>query len=290
MRPDARQAWSFLITFLATAALGGVVLTVVGRSRGTSDSSAPEDSPAPPRALPSRMPPAQPPSEYLDGIMRRNLFDVAVLEAWNPGDGASGPVAATLDVTLIGTVVTEQPELSTALIRHETDGSTHFYGHGGLVFGHRIEQIEPRMILLVAPNGVQSILRTTNQGAEIMMPERGMIRSPSADAQLGENHIGIASSVFESVDLTQLVKDGQLSQVRDQDGVVLGLGVTGAAPGGFADRMGLQDGDVLMAVEDQRFDDLARASTWLRSLPGRPAFCAEVERGGIPSLVCYDLQ
>lgn len=231
----------------------------------------------------------QPSAEYLDGVMRRNLFDEAIIAAWNPAAESTGPVVAKLDVTLLGTVVTEQPELSSAMIRHQ-DGITRFYGLQQEVLGHRVASIEPRRVTLVAPNGHETVLMTSDQAAfrTVAAPAAapsGPEPPPDSGDQL--DPIKIDGNMLSRVDLEQLVREGRFVPEVRPDGGVAGLRANGIRPGSMADRLGLKEGDVLMALEGQRFDDMAKANEVVQQLASRENFCAEVVRNGSPRLVCY---
>lgn len=283
------MTWAPRAALIGGVAAGiGLIAVVVGSTPPPAEATPTGPAAAPVRKLAGRASGLSR-AAYLDGIMRRNVFDVATLEGWNPGTGATG-AAASLDVALLGTVVADDPRLSTAFVRHDGDGSVRFYGWGDVVFGHRVDRIEPRTVTLTAPDGTQTVLHTTGEASALTPSQGASDRGEPPGERADENHLEVSGSVFADLDLEALVSEGEMKQYRDRDGRVAGLRVRDVGPGSLADHLGLESGDVLMGIEGQSFDDLGAAANQIQQLQGRERFCAQVRRAGTPTLMCYDVQ
>ena len=107
--------------------------------------------------------------EYIDSILRRNIFDPEFIKSYAPnrnsGSTSGGSVAITdLKVRLVGTMVAVPATLSSALI--EMDGGDSFgYSIGDLIQDAEVVAIEPKRVTLRRGDGRQEFLEIDEAGA-----------------------------------------------------------------------------------------------------------------------------
>ncbi|HHO52975.1 MAG TPA: hypothetical protein ENK18_19385, partial [Deltaproteobacteria bacterium] len=160
---SALVAWGISAGLARAVALRPDAVTSLGER-----SSAPD-----PLGTPGGRPPTQrtrilSSDAYLDGIMRRNLFDVEIIATWapEPEDDADQEMISELEVELIGTAVTEPLSLSSAVIRHTEDELVRGYSLGDKLFDREIVSIEPRRVTLRRPDGGLEILQIEGESIE----------------------------------------------------------------------------------------------------------------------------
>ena len=112
--------------------------------------SAEEEAPAaPPRSTIDR---GLSKRQYIEGVLERNIFDHTAIGKETTGDAGGEGTRTDLDVTLVGTLVAEPTEFSSALIA-QNDGTALGYGVGDKLMDATVVAIERTKVTLRRASG-----------------------------------------------------------------------------------------------------------------------------------------
>ena len=237
------------------------------------------------------LPVPQSPEHYLDGIMRRNLFDEDVIAAWVPEEATpERRTVAKLDVILVGTVVTRPAALSTALIRFREGGRTEVFGMGAKVQDHHIIRIDPRQLTLLAPNGQQ--VAVTVSGAAAIPPPSAPAPAidPGLVQQLENEKFAIDASIVDDFTLDKFARQSQVVPVMEDGGTMRGFTMAEIKPGSVPAQVGFENGDLLVGVNGDMFKENPDPSKLFGGLPGQSSFCVNLIRRGRPTELCFEVK
>ena len=122
------------------------------------------------------------------------------------------------------------------------------------------------------PRALQSIGRTPGAGIRQLGPNRYMLDRATVDSNI-KNMAPLFTEIRATPQLENGVADGfLLSEIQ---------------PNSIFQQIGLQDGDLLKAVNGQNVGDPAKALTLLQSLQGQSVITLNLVRNGVPQLVYY---
>jgi hypothetical protein len=264
---------------------------------GTVAASSPAGSqaagaPARPRALGQ--------DQYLDGIMGRNLFDIAMIDLWATRRPAAGGsvVQSDLDVRLIATLVADPAEYSSALIADQsTPDLPATYSIGDVLHDHQIDSIGWYYVGLKGPDGTIRYL-LLNSGDLVAAsagepaPAEGEGTPAEGVTQLGENKYAISKDVFDKYlnDPEGLAGLGRALLHRGPDGEYDGYRLSAIRRNSIADQLGIKNGDIVHAVNGQPLNSVQAAMGAFGGLKSESKFCFEVSRRGSPTEICYEVQ
>jgi type II secretory pathway component PulC len=280
--------------FVALSAAGAnVVLARVAAPPGPVE--------APPTL--AERPPALPPKpqvltqgEYLDGIMRRNLFDVAMIDAWaarQPQVGGPPGALSTLDVRLMATLVAEPAEFSSALVDEHDGGLPHTYSTGDLLQGREIVAIEAQRVGLKRPDGTIEYLTFDAAGGEVPVEAAETAEVGEEEiAQVGANKFAVSRSLFNKY-LTSPELIASLGRARlhkGPDGQYDGYQLNRLSDESVVQQLGIQNKDVIRSVNGQPLNSLQSAMNAYSTMQADSNFCFEVDRNGSPMELCYDVR
>lgn len=192
---------------------------------------------------------------------------------------------------LTGTAVTDQPHLDAAMFRQPEGSFSRLYRRGDLVDGYRIDKIEKRRVTLVDPSGQRwvSTLALYGEGATDAAPvvEAGPVVITSLpSAAPGGDTVRIRRRLFRRMVASGIAPSGDLTPRSDPSGVVTGFEMR-VGPGSVADRLGLEDGDVVTAVAGVSAREMSSPNEVLGEMWDKDSVCLDIERRGVVFDMCY---
>jgi membrane-associated protease RseP (regulator of RpoE activity) len=230
------------------------------------DAEIPE--PSPPRAS-APQPPVSAPvivarAQGKDGnaFAERNMF----CSTCTPAPGvASGPTDTFVpDAVLIATSLGEDPRATLLVRANQAQGS---WGVGERVPGlgtiQRISYISTEVVDDSGRHGILSLLEPTAGGREVGAATPGPTAAaetpadPYADRlkKIDDTTFEVDRSLVRELVGGSMAKAGaRISPQTNKDGGLDGLKVFGVKTGGLANRLGLQNGDVMQAVNNQKIE------------------------------------
>lgn len=248
----------------------------------------------------SRAPTALGQEQYLDGIMGRNLFDIAMIDAWalrrpSPGGGVA---QSALDVRLIATLVASPEAFSSALIEDKSTSDVPLaYSIGDQIHDRTVVSIADDRVGLQKPDGSVEYLvlgsgelASASLGPDPVTPD-GEGGSEGV-TQLGENKYAITREVFDKYlnDPEGIAGLGRALLHRGPDGEYDGYRLSAIRRNSIADQLGIKNGDIVHSVNGQPLNSVQAAMGAFGGLKTESKFCFEVSRRGSPTELCYEVQ
>ena len=242
-------------------------------------------------------------AQYLDGIMRRNLFDPDAIAAWNPqpADGRPGVARSDLKLKLCCTIVAIPETYSSAWIEDEgtAEHAQRGYGVGAEIVGSNgtlVVAIERRRVKLRDAAGVESYLLAGEESA----PEVADAGEPGEGASegndfgittVGENKFSVPRDVIDKnlADLEGLSRMGRALLHRGPDGEFDGYRLSAIRRGTIADALGIRNGDVIHSVNGQPLNSMQAAMNAYQTMQSGSSFAFEVTRRGERVNLEYDV-
>lgn len=254
--------------------------------------------PDPDRTRPAR---ALTVDQYLDGIMGRNLFDVATIDAWaarKPSATGGGTVARTeLRVKLLGTIVAEPDTYSSALIVDEDSSAlARAYSIGDELHEREIVSIEDDRVGLKKEDG--SIEYVTMDGGRVRSiasdePSSGETSDETDGVrEVTEGKYEVSRELFEKNinDLESISRMGRALLHRGPDGEFDGYRLSAIRRGTLADQLGIKNGDIIHSVNGEPLNSVQAAMNAYNTMKTQTNFCFEISRRGSPTQLCYDVR
>lgn len=234
--------------------------------------------------------------QYLEGIMRRNLFDQNVIATWNPqpvGGGGESVAKTELHVKLLGTIVARPETLSSALMVDEDKKDLpKAYSIGHKLYDRIVVSIEKDRVGLQKRDGT----------IEYVTMNDGVVRTVASDdaagegvegvTQSGENKFTVSKDLFDKSisDLEGLSKMGRALLHRGPDGEYDGYRLSAIRKGTLADSLGIKNGDIIQSVNGQPLTSMQAAMEAYNTMKTQTNFCFSVSRRGTPVEMCYDVR
>ncbi len=232
--------------------------------------------------------------QYLEGIMRRNLFDANVIATWNPqpvGGGGEGVVKSELHVKLLGTIVARPETLSSALIvDNDTKDLPKAYSVGHKLYDRMVVSIEKNRVGLQKGDGTIEYLTMGDATLASVVPsDEG---GDEGVAQSGENKFTVAKDLFDKNinDLESLSKMGRALLHRGPDGEYDGYRLSAIRKGSLPDQLGIKNGDIIQSVNGQPLNSMQAAMESYNTMKTQQNFCFTISRRGTPTEMCYDVR
>ncbi len=269
----------------------------------TDDEAAPtpDDAPGQPRVAatrtePRRSSPVLTAEQYLDGIMQRNLFDVDVIASWNPdppGDSV-GPQETPLRVRLLGTVVANDPQYSSALIASEDEPYSKGYSIGDMLADRTIVEIIKGKVKLERADGAFEWLSIDDEEGKRVTASTTPNDSDddSGVQQTGDNRFAVSRDLFDKYinDMESITKLGRALLHRGPDGSFDGYRLAAIRRNTLADQLGIKNGDIIHAVNGEPLTSLQAAMNAYNTMQNESNFCFEITRRRKPVELCYDVR
>jgi type II secretion system protein C len=231
--------------------------------------------------------------QYIDAVLKRNIFDSAAI-----GKTSAGPDMAaitTLNVRLVATMVASPDEFSSALIAEEgKDGSAKGYGLHAHIQDAEIIAIDPRKVTLRRADGNLEYLTMDDQAAPA--PSTAPMAAAGSDtegvSQIAENHYAVDRSVIEKY----LSDIGSLSQMaraiphKGPDGQIDGYRLSGIRRNSPLQSLGIKNGDVIHSVNGTSLGSMTDAMGAFQQLQSSSHFSFDVTRRGQQQQMEYDVR
>ena len=238
--------------------------------------------------------------QYLDGIMGRNLFDVATIDAWaarrRRAAGGDAMARTELHVKLLGTMVAELESFSSALIADEdaTGILPRAYAIGDELHEREVISIEEDRVGLKKPDGtIEYVTMEGGPARSIASDESG---EPSEDTEgvreVSEGKYEVSRDVFDKNinDLEGISRMGRALLHRGPDGEFDGYRLSAIRRGTIADQLGIKNGDIIHAVNGESLNSVQSAMNAYNTMKTQTNFCFEISRRGSPTQLCYDVR
>lgn len=205
----------------------------------------------------------------------------------------SGEAQAASDVELAGTVV-GSPKMSYALFRDKVSKRVEAFRKGDDVFGVGVlVAVEKDRALLDAGGAtlVFTLPEARLDGSADYSSAASLRPPPSADAKgakpailsrkTGESEWIIDAKALNSVlnDMGKILTDARLLPYSEK-GKVTGFTISEMRPGGVFNLIGLQNGDILLKINDLAIDSPEKGVQLLAGLRGESRLTLDVLRGG----------
>lgn len=193
------------------------------------------------------------------------------------GDVEAEPEPVAVDFALLGTAVTDRPELDTAMVRLSGRTTSRLVHRGDVVEGYRVVEIQRRRVTLRGPRGNRWEMQVSFSGsASSAVADAGPLSEPppSADA---------SDTLLRPRVVRRLESRGWMPDVLDplvgSDGALLGYELR-AGRGSIAARLGLHSGDVLIGWNGRPARELGNPDDMFETLVRDERLCLEIQRGG----------
>jgi general secretion pathway protein C len=237
--------------------------------------------------------------QYLDGIMGRNLFDVAIIDAWaarRPSAGGGDAMARTeLHVRLLGTMVADPESFSSALIVEEDSADLpRAYSIGDELHEREVVSIEHDRVGLKKADG--SIEYVTMDGGPVRSIASDTTEPGGEEAEgvreVAEGKYEVDRATFDKYinDLEGISKMGRALLHRGPDGEFDGYRLSAIRRGTIADMLGIKNGDIIQSVNGESLNSVQSAMGAYNTMKTQSNFCFEISRRGSPTQLCYDVR
>jgi type II secretion system protein C len=224
--------------------------------------------------------------EHYEPILARDLFD--------PDAGHGAPTGGALRLWGVGLYGGE----ARAVVEDTTTHHQALYRVGDEVLGARIASIEWNRITLTR-SGREETLELSAPATAPAVPAPALAETAAPPAPLASGGIrrtGANGFVVDRRELAGAVDNmsGLLTQLRAvaevQDGRPAGFRLFQIRDDSLFRRLGIEDGDVVQRVNGTAIGDPAALLAFLAKLRTEPRVALDIERGGQPRTLVYDLR
>ncbi len=241
--------------------------------------------PKPPLLLPEKEEVREEPRPYqhYSIIVARNLF---AGEEAPPREGLLETLPGVLlDLKLKGTIVVEGLE-SLCLIEDPRTRRLEVYKIGDLVGENEIVKIERDQVTLKTSSGLVSLMIY----GEVSLPGIST-KTTGLVERIARNRWSLPRSELASMisNPNQLLAQVKVSSYLEA-GQMKGFRLDDVQRGSLAESLGVRAGDIIKGVEGQRLDSFERAIDIYKEVMDRPVIRVEVERGGRPVTLTYEIR
>lgn len=238
---------------------------------------------------------------YIDGILKRNLFDADFIESYNPaprtgGRSTSGSGTRTdLKLKLLGTVVADPASFSSALISEDNrDGIAQGYGIGDKIMDAEVTAIAKKMVTLRRSDGTIEYLDMDGETRKeaTASTEEGETSEEEGIEKLGENKYAVDRALLDKYigDLESISRMGRALLHRGPDGEFDGYRLSAIRRNTLADKLGIRNGDVIHSVNGQNLNSVQGAMNAYNNMLNDSAFSFDVTRRGEKVQLDYEVR
>ena len=232
------------------------------------------------------------PMDY-DVISNRNLFSSrAPKKSGNDVDMDAEPVATTLQLNLIGTVIFNSPSKSMAAIQDKVDSKVYPVRMGDEIENKiQVLSVEARRVVFIniASHRKEFIEIPEDASAKISMNKTS---KPTGNiTQVEENKFMVKRAEIDSqiANFNTLITQAR-AVPEMQGGAMVGFRLMQIQPGSFYEKIGLKQDDVISSVNGEKITDAAKALTILQDLKHMNGLDLGLSRGGKEVNLNYDIQ
>lgn len=235
--------------------------------------------------------------QYVDAILKRNIFDAAAIGRESATGQAAAAITA-LSVRLIATMVAEPASFSSALIAEEgRENSAKGYGIGDKLQDAEVIAIESRKVTLKRADGNLEYLTMDDQTPTLGNAVAAAAPVAGAEAvdgitQLGENHYQVERRILEQYlgNLEGLSSMARAIPHKGADGEIDGYRLSGIRRNSPLSQLGIKNGDVIQSVNGTNIGNMGEAMTVFNSLSSQSHFTFDVTRRGQKQAMEYDVK
>ena len=236
--------------------------------------------------------------DYIDTILKRNIFDIEAIAAYNPsatGARSGSEPITDLKVVLMGTVVATPALYSSALIADEDSSSrASGYGVGDKLQDAEIVKIEAKVVTLKRGDGRIETL-TMEEGRPDRPTSASTASSTSDDEgveKLAENRYAVDRSLIDKYvgDMESISRMGRALLHRGPDGDFDGYRLSAIRRNTLADQLGIKNGDVVHSVNGQALNSVQGAMGAYQGMMSESNFTFEITRRGQRVTMEYEVR
>lgn len=240
--------------------------------------------------------------DYVDGILKRNIFDAEFIALYNPAASSSesneeAERKTDLKVRLIGTVVAEPAAYSSALIADDDRNAESLgYGIGDKLYDAQVTSIEARRVTLRRADGTIEFL-TMDADDKTPTPKTSSV-SKSTDSEddgiqeVAEGKYIVSRETMDKYtgDLDALSRMGRALLHRGPDGEYDGYRMSAIRRNSMADKLGIKNGDIVHSVNGMALNSMSGAMNAMQTLQTEAEFGFEITRRGQKSSLSYEIR
>jgi len=301
-----QRAAPFIAFLLATIL---AVLLAFGLNTGIGIAIAPPEGMADIQAAPAaesgrapttavnRTPRAKSEREYLDTILKRNIFDIEAIAAYNPAaasGNASSEAITDLKVVLMGTIVATPSIYSSALIAEDDKNARAIgYGIGDKLHDAEIIKIEQKVVTIKRGDGRIETLTTEEGDRPTPSPSSSSDEGDDGGVEkLGDNKFAVDRALIDKYvgDIESISRMGRALLHRGPDGEFDGYRLSAIRRNTLADQLGIKNGDVIHSVNGQSLNSVQGAMSAYQGMMSDSNFAFEITRRGQRVTMEYEVR
>lgn len=204
-----------------------------------------------------------------------------------------------LNLRLLGTIaLASQNQFSSAFIENlDQRGDMAVYWQGDEVVDKvQLEEVLQREVILLnernsPPTRERLRMDDETEDGRIMMaraaPSRQMPRRVSSGDKVTLNRQEFIQDLY--MNYAELVTKIEPRMYRDSDGKIVGIAADNISQVSLAKKLGLQDGDVLQTVNNEKIDSEQKIMEMVQKYRNSNAFRIGILRNGKPKIITYHL-
>lgn len=227
-------------------------------------------------------------------IVQRNLFQtVTGAEKTSESIALDSLEETELKLNLCGTVASSDPNNSFAIIEDESKRKQNVYKINDTVQNATVKRILIDRVVLLSASGKEEVLllqKLSGSSSASKSPASSTARATASTSAVRTTRISLRRSQVESAmeNLTDLMTQVTIKPYSE-DGVE-GMALSNIKPNSLFRRMGLRNGDVLVAVEGQPLTTADQALQLYENLKSSDSASVEINRRGRSRIIQYKIR
>jgi general secretion pathway protein C len=237
---------------------------------------------------------------YYLPICERNIFDS---QRRTPCGGApeegeevvedmdSAPVRSDLPATLLGTLVSSNPEASFANIAPRGGTAANFYIEDTVMGEAKIYDIQRNRVFFIR-NGHREYLEVDRLPSVYAGASAATaVGSAKEGIKRDGDKVKVKREVVDSVtqDLTKILGESRMVP-NFENGVVNGFKIFAIKAGSIFQELGLKNGDVVQRINGTEIDTVEKAIPMMQLLKTEPSISIDLLRGGAKKTLSIEIQ
>jgi general secretion pathway protein C len=238
-------------------------------------------------------------------IIARNLFDSTANDrspaAPTPQIDESEIRPSSISADLQATIVFENPRYSVALIRNRTGNTSDYYGINDTLLNTRIVRIERFRVILSNEGRLESLelqgAMANIQSQAVSAPSPAPTRRPAPSQNVSFEEIApgrflIPQNTVDGMlsDLPSILRDARaIPNVGSGNGIE-GFRLVEIRPDSIYDRLGLQNGDVVMRVNNDELNSVEKGMSLFTALRNEKSISIDIVRNGSRLNYTYEIR